>query len=162
MESTNRFSQNELQSWGIALMRVMVGVVFLAHGAQKLFGFGIPGTAGFFAHAGLPFPMLSAVLSIGAEFLGGLALILGLFTRPAAAVLAINMAVAVLAVHLKNGFFLPTGFEYALTMLVANVALVLTGAGAFALDNVVHAAPRSWHHGPTPAPLRGQIQPFRP
>src|SRR5579872_6832592 len=100
METTNRYSQSEFQSWGIALMRVMVGVVFLAHGAQKLFVYGIPGTAGFFAHAGIPFPMVSAVLSIGAEFLGGLFLILGLFTRPAAAVLVINMAVAVFAVHL--------------------------------------------------------------
>ena len=89
METTNRFSQSELQSWGIALLRVVVGVVFLAHGAQKLFVYGIPGTAGFLGHAGIPFPMLSAVLTIGAEFLGGLFLLLGLFTRPAAAFLAI-------------------------------------------------------------------------
>src|SRR5215471_8700150 len=107
MESTKRFSQAELQSCGIAALRIMVGVVFLAHGSQKLFAFGIPGTAGFFAQAGLPMPMVSAVLAIAAEFLGGIALILGLFTRPAAAVLAFNMAVAVLAVHLKGGFFLP-------------------------------------------------------
>src|SRR5579871_4066623 len=148
MEKTNR-------SVGIAVLRIMVGVVFLTHGLQKLLVFGIPGTAGFFAHAGLPMPMVSAVLSTAAETLGGLALILGLFTRPAAAVLAFNMAVAVCAVHLKNGFFLPTGFEYALTMLAANVALALTGAGAFALDNVVHAGLGHWRHGPTPAPLRG-------
>jgi putative oxidoreductase len=133
----------------------MVGMVFLTHGLQKLLIFGIHGTAGFFAHAGLPMPMVSAVLSTGAETLGGLALILGLFTRPAAAVLAFNMAVAFFAVHLKNGFFLPTGFEYALTMLVANIALVLTGAGAFALDNVVHSGLGHWRHGPAPAPLRG-------
>src|SRR5581483_1866627 len=155
MESTNRISQTELQSWGMATLRVVVGAVLMAHGAQKLFGFGIAGTAGFFAHAGLPVPLLSAVLSIGAEFLGGLLLIVGLFTRPAAAVIAFNMLVAVLVVHLKNGFFAPTGFEYPLTLMFANIALVLTGAGAFALDNVRHFASHSWHKGPTPAPLNG-------
>ena len=133
----------------------MVGVVFLAHGLQKLVMFGINGTAGFFAHAGLPMPMVSATLATGAEFLGGLALLLGLFTRPAAAILSFNMLVAVLAVHLKGGFFLPAGIEYALTLMVANIALILTGAGAFALDNVVHTEPASWRHAPTPAPLRG-------
>ena len=148
---TKRYTQSELQSFGIAALRVMVGVVLLAHGLQKLLMFGFAGTAGFFAHAGIPLPMLSAVLSIGAEFLGGLALILGLFTRPAAAILAFNMTVAVLAVHLKGGFFLPAGFEYALTLLVANMALVLTGAGAFAIDNVVHATRGAWNQTPTPA-----------
>jgi putative oxidoreductase len=150
-----RMSESELQSWGIALLRVMVGAVLLAHGSQKLLSFGIAGTAGFFAKASIPFPMLSAVLSIGAEFLGGLALVLGVFTRPVAAILAFNMAVAVFAVHLKNGFFLPTGFEYALTLLVANISLVLTGAGAFALGHVLHTSQTPWRHGPTPAPLRG-------
>jgi putative oxidoreductase len=154
METTKRSTPGELQSYGIAALRVMVGVVFLAHGLQKLLMFGIGGTAGFFAHAGIPLPMLSAVLSIGAEFLGGLALILGLFTRPAASVLAFNMLVAVVAVHLKGGFFLPAGFEYALTMLVANVALVLTGAGAFALDHVVQPALHPWRHAPASTPLR--------
>jgi putative oxidoreductase len=155
MISTNRSTQTQLQSYGIAALRMMVGVVFLVHGLQKLLMFGINGTAGFFAHAGLPMPMVSAVLATGAEFLGGLALLLGLFTRPAAAVLSFNMLVAVLAVHLKGGFFLPAGFEYALTLMVANIALILTGAGAFALDNVVHTDPASWRHTPTPTPLRG-------
>jgi putative oxidoreductase len=135
MENTKR-TENELQGWGIAALRVMVGVVLMAHGLQKVLMFGVSGTAGFMAHAGIPLPMVSAVLSIGAETVGGLALILGLFTRPAAAILAFNMGVAVFVVHLKGGFFLPAGFEYALTLLVANVALALTGAGAFALDNV--------------------------
>jgi putative oxidoreductase len=150
-----RFTESELQGWGIAALRIGVGAVLMAHGGQKLLAFGIAGTAGFFAHAGIPFPMLSAVLSIGAEFLGGLALILGLFTRPAAAILAFNMAVAVFAVHLKGGFFLPAGVEYALTLLVANVSLVLTGPGAYALDHVVQLAFDPWRHGPTAAPLKG-------
>jgi putative oxidoreductase len=154
MENTKR-TENELQGWGIAALRVMVGVVLITHGLQKLLIFGVGGTAGVLAHFGIPVPMVSAVLSIGAETLGGLALILGLFTRPAAAILAFNMAVAVFVVHLKGGFFLPAGFEYALTLLVANVALALTGAGAFALDNVVHSAGGHWRQAPTAASLRG-------
>jgi putative oxidoreductase len=137
-----RLDEKQLQSWGIALLRVMVGAVLLAHGSQKLLVYGIDGTAGAFAKMGLPLPMLSAVLSVGAEFLGGLALVLGVFTRWAAAVLTINMAVAAFAVHLKNGFFLPAGAEYALTLLVANLALVLTGAGAFAVDRRADFSPR--------------------
>src|SRR5262245_21137053 len=144
METTKRLTQNEWQGTGIAIMRIMVGIVLMAHGLQKLLGFGVAGTAGFLGQAGIPFPMVSAVLLIGAESLGGLALILGLFTRPAAAILAFNMAVAVFAVHLKGGFFLPHGFEYAATLMVANIAFVLTGAGAYALDNVLHTTQQPW------------------
>lgn len=132
-----RLDETQLQSWGIAALRMTVGAVLLAHGAQKLFVYGIGGTAGVLGHLGIPLPMVSAVLSIGAEFLGGLLLLLGLATRWAAAVLVINMAVAVFAVHLPNGFFAPKGVEYPLTMLVANFSLALTGPGAFALDNVL-------------------------
>jgi putative oxidoreductase len=124
------------QSYGIAAVRMIVGIVFLVHGCQKLFVFGIPGVAGAFAKMGIPAPGLSAFLATMAEFLGGAALLAGLFTRLAAIPVAFNMLVAILAVHLKNGFFLPTGFEYALTMLVANCALMMTGPGAFALDNL--------------------------
>jgi putative oxidoreductase len=148
METPNRFNPAELQSWGIATLRITVGVILLVHGLQKLIAFGIPGTAGFFAHAGLPLPMLSAVLSIGAETLGGLALVLGLFTRPAAAVLTFNMFIAVVAVHLKNGFFAPTGFEYPFSLMMANAALVLAGTGAFALDNLVQRTHGAFRNGP--------------
>lgn len=123
------------KDWGIAAIRIIVGIVFLVHGSQKLFVFGIGGMAGFFAQGGFPLPMISAILVTFSEFLGGLALILGLFTRWAASPLAITMAVAVFGVHLKGGFFLPHGYEFALTLLVANIGLILTGSGAFALDN---------------------------
>jgi putative oxidoreductase len=136
-----RVDENELQGWGIALLRIVVGAVLLAHGSQKFLVYGVGGTAGAFAHIGLPVPMLSAVFSMGAEFLGGLALVLGFGARWAAAVLAINMAVAVFGVHLKGGFFLPSGMEYAFTLFAANLALVLTGPGAFALDNLAGTAP---------------------
>jgi len=125
-------STTEKQSWGVTLLRWFVGIVFLAHGSQKLFVYGIHGFAGFLAHLGLP-AFLSPVI-IAIEFLGGLALLLGIGTRTAAAAIAINMLGAVLAVHLKNGFFLPNGFEYAFSMLGASLALVLAGPGAASLD----------------------------
>jgi putative oxidoreductase len=125
------------KDFGIAAIRVMVGVVFLAHGLMKLFSFGIAGTAGFFAQQGIPLPLISAVLAISAETLGGLALILGLGTRLVSVPLAFTMLVAITNVHLKGGFFLPNGCEYALTMLVASVGLGLTGSGAFALESLV-------------------------
>lgn len=124
------------QGWGVALLRVTVGVVFLAHGSQKLFVFGITGFAGFLARTGIPAPMLSAAVVSLVEFGGGLALLLGLFTRWAAFPLAINMLVAVLTVHLPGGFFLPGGVEFALTLLAANLALLFLGGGAASLDGL--------------------------
>ncbi len=70
------------------------------------------------------------------EFFGGIALILGVATRLAALAIAIDMAVAILAVHFKNGFFMPTGYEYAFTLLGANICLILTGAGSFSVDGL--------------------------
>lgn len=128
---------NNTKSWGTTLIRLAVGTVFLAHGAQKLFVFHFAGVTQFFTQAGIPLPALSAVVVTLVEFFGGLALILGLGTRIAAALLAVNMLGAIAFVHFKGGFFLPAGAEYAFTMLFANVAIVLNGAGALALDNVI-------------------------
>lgn len=125
------------KDYGIAAIRVMVGTVFLAHGLQKLFGMGVSGLSGFLAQLGVPLPALSASLAIGAEVLGGAALILGLGTRLASLPLAFTMFIAVTTVHLSGGFFLPAGYEYALTMLVASLGLGLTGSGAFALDGLL-------------------------
>jgi len=122
---------------GIAALRMMVGVVFIAHGYQKLFVYGLAQVSGMFGHMGIPLPGVAGPLVTFVELLGGLALFFGLGTRWAAILLAINMAVAVLAVHAKNGFFLPTGCEYALTLLVANVALALAGPGVCAVDNLI-------------------------
>jgi putative oxidoreductase len=137
---------------GITLFRIVVGSVFLVHGSQKLFVYGINGVAGTFAQIGIPFPLASACLATFAEFFGGLAILLGLFTRLAAIPVAFTMLVAIATVHGKNGFFLPNGYEYALTLLVANIALTIAGGGAFALDNLVRA-PRLLK-GETAQPVR--------
>ena len=127
----------QIQGWGITALRVVVGIVFLMHGGQKLFVWGFGGVAGFLGQVGIPVPMLAAVIVTMAELLGGLALLLGLFTRWAAIPLAINMAVAILTVHLRAGFFLPDGFEFALTLLAANVALALLGSGEASVDRLL-------------------------
>ena len=126
-----------LESWGITILRVVVGIVFLAHGGQKLFVWGFGNVAGFFAQVGIPAPMLTAVVVTMVEFLGGLALLLGLFTRWAAIPLAVNMLGAFLTVHAKGGFFLPNGFEFVLTLLAANVALGFLGSGAASVDGLL-------------------------
>ena len=123
----------KLQDWGVTLLRVAVGIIFLMHGGQKLFVYGLQGFEGALAHIGLPTFLAPIVMAI--EFLGGAALVLGLGTRIAAAAIALNMLGAIFFIHLKNGFFLPNGFEYAFAMFASNAALVLTGAGAAAIDN---------------------------
>ncbi len=120
---------------GFAVLRVVLGIVFLVHGAQKVFVFGHPGVTGMLTKFGIPAPGVASIVVMAVEFLGGLALILGLFTRLAAALLAIDMLVALLVVHLKNGFFVPMGVEFVLTLLGGLLALVLAGSGALSLDN---------------------------
>jgi putative oxidoreductase len=114
-------------NWGLVPLRLVVGLVFIVHGAQKLFVFGIGGAAGFMAKVGIPLPYVAAVVVTAVELLGGLALVLGLGTRLAAALLAIEMVVALLTVRLKLGFV--SGYEFELTLLAANLSLVLLGAG---------------------------------
>ena len=129
--------KTDLKDQGIALLRIVIGGVFVAHGAQKLFAIGIPGLAGFMGQIGVPLPLVSAVLVTAAEFLGGLALVAGLFTRWAALPIAFSMLVAAAAVHLKAGFFLPGGVEYVLTLFAATVGLSLTGSGAYSIDRLL-------------------------
>ena len=123
--------------WGITILRGVVGVIFLAHGGQKLFIWGFGNVAVFLAKIGVPAPLLAAVVVTLVEFLGGLTLILGLYTRWAAALLAFDMLVAILTVHLRGGFFLPNGFEFALTLLGASLALVLLGSGEASVEGLL-------------------------
>lgn len=124
------------------VLRVPVGIILAAHGAQKLFGwfggYGLGGTGQWMASIGLEPGYWMALLAGSAEFFGGLALVLGLLTRPAAAVSAFTMLVAIFSVHFEHGLFLSNnGYEYALALFAATVALTIQGAGSYAADNVI-------------------------
>lgn len=124
-------------------LRVGAGVIFAAHGAQKLFGwfggYGLEGTAGWLDSIGLGPGLLMAALSGGAEFFGGLLLIAGFMVRPAASALAFTMLVAIFSVHFSNGLFMANnGYEFALALLAISVALILRGAGSLSVDQRLH------------------------
>ena len=125
------------QSCGLTVLRVVVGIVFLVHGGQKLFIWGFHGVAGFLGGLGIPFPIFSGVVLTLVELLAGAALVLGLLTRWAALLLALEMLVAILTFHLKHGFFVPAGVEYPLMLLTANVTLLLSGPGAASVDGLI-------------------------
>lgn len=124
------------------VLRVPTGIILAAHGAQKLFGwfggYGLEGTGQWMASIGLQPGFLMALLAGSAEFFGGLALLLGLLTRPAAIVSAITMLVALFSVHIGNGLFMSNnGYEYALTLFAISIALAIQGGGKLALDSAL-------------------------
>ncbi len=122
---------------GLLLIRVMVGIVGIFHGAQKLFGafggHGIKGTAGFFEQTNIPFPTASVVLAGSAEFFGGLLVAVGLFSRIGALFFAFTMLVASFVVHGKAFSAQNGGMEYPLTLAVVLIGLFFTGPGRYAL-----------------------------
>lgn len=122
-----------LRSWGLTLLRVVVGVIFVMHGWMKL-SMGFHNVAGFLGSLGIALPTLAAVVLTIVEFVGGIALILGVLTRYVATLLAIDMLVALIVVHIKNGFFSPKGIEFPLLLLVANINLILAGGGALSVS----------------------------
>src|SRR5437016_231428 len=133
-----------------AILRLVLGVVFFAHGAQKMLGwfggYGFSGTMGFFTGT-MHIPTPLAFLAIAAEFFGGLGLILGFLTRIAAFGITVNMVVAIATVHSAFGFFMNwsgtqkgEGIEYHLLTLAITAFLMIRGAGAFSVDRVLAVA----------------------
>jgi len=123
------------------ILRIMLGVVFVPHGLQKIMGFG--GTMDFFT-ATLGIPAIFAFLAIMAEFLGSWGLITGLLTRVAAFGITVNMIVAVYMLHWQNGFYMNwsgkqpgEGFEYHLLVIAIGIALVIRGGGKWSIDRVI-------------------------
>ncbi|OGC85616.1 MAG: hypothetical protein A2142_02015 [candidate division Zixibacteria bacterium RBG_16_48_11] len=122
--------------WGLLFLRLGLGVVFLAHGSQKLFSFGLAGVSGFLSSQGYPLAGLFAAILILTEFGGGILVLLGLLTRLATFLIMLVMAVAIFTVHLSHGFFLPQGMEQAFALFFMALALVLCGGGRFSLDTM--------------------------
>ncbi len=130
----------KVQGWGLAILRVVVGIVFFVHGFQKLFLMGFGGVADMMGGFGVPASGLFAVVVTLVELLGGIALILGSATRLAAVLLAVDMLVATLMVHLPNGFSVQnSGYEFTLVLLATSVALAVAGPGEAALDRLLAA-----------------------
>lgn len=143
-----------------AILRLVLGVVFFAHGAQMMLGwfggFGLSGTMGFFTGT-MHIPAPLAFLAIAAQFFGGLGLLAGLLTRVAALGIAATILVAIATVHLTFGFFMNwygtqkgEGFEYHLLVLAITLFLMVRGAGAFSIDRAIASAS---HRAPAPSPV---------
>jgi putative oxidoreductase len=136
-------------STSLLIVRVVLGVIFFAHGGQKVFGwFGGPGLRGVVSYfkqsLGVPAPL--SVLAALTEFFGGLAMIVGLLVRPAAVGLIVVMLVAIATVHWRHGFFLNWslepgkghGFEMNLALIGMALAVLVGGGGALSIDRLIH------------------------
>ena len=128
--------------YGLTILRIFVGIIFAAHGSQKLFGLfgggGLAGTAQYMESLGLTPGHLMAILSGGTEFFGGLALIIGLLVRPAALGLTFLSLVAIFTVHISHGLFMANGgYEFALALLGGSLAVMIEGAGKLSVDRAI-------------------------
>ncbi|AAN56317.1 DoxX family protein [Shewanella oneidensis MR-1] len=123
-------------------LRIPIGIILMAHGAQKLFGwfggYGLEGTGQWMASIGLTPGYLMALMAGSSEFFGGLLIIIGLLTRPTALVLSFTMVVAIFSVHIGNGLFLSNnGYEFGLALFAATLSLTISGAGKLSADNLL-------------------------
>lgn len=128
--------------WSTLALRIPAGIIFAAHGSQKLFGwfggYGLEGTGQWLESIGLAPGYLLALLAGSVEFFGGLALILGVLVRPVAAALAFAMIVAIFSAHIDKGLFVANnGYEFALALLAIAAALAMAGAGRGSIDEVL-------------------------
>ncbi len=126
----------------LLIIRLTLGIIFFAHGGQKLFGLfggsGIQGTVEAFTNMEIMLPALTARLVAFIEFFGGIALILGFFTREASILIILVMLGAIWTVHWQNGFFITNdGFEYNFVLIGACLALLFSGGGAASIDSIV-------------------------
>lgn len=128
--------------YGLTVLRIVLGIIFMTHGAQKAFGMfgggGLSGTAKFMASLGLEPASLMAFLAAYGEFGGGLLLVVGAFARFGAFLTAVVSLVAMLSVHISKGFFMSTGgIEFTLMLLAASVAVMIAGAGKLSVDEKI-------------------------
>lgn len=126
--------------WGLVPIRIAVGIVFLMHGGQKAFVFGLSGTADIMDKLGLPVAVLCAAVVIVVELVGGLSILFGAFTRLFGALLAFEMVVAIIVARLHGGFFAPYGYEFEMTLLAACITFALTGPGPVSVERLWHGS----------------------
>lgn len=140
-----RFERSSrLEKWGPTVLRVVVGIMFLMYGWDKFFGLGREVWEGIFDAQGIPAASLAVVLVGSVEIVAGAGLVLGLLTRWAAALLTIDMVVAVLVVGLDGGFWVwNNGVSFPLSLLAATASLMLLGAGEASLDRTASGIRRS-------------------
>ena len=124
---------------GLLIIRLVVGLLFVGHGAQKLFGWfgghGLKGTGGWFESIGMKPGVKIALLAGLAELIGGILFVLGFLTPLAGIIIAGTMVMAIVKVHGPNGLWATdNGYEYNLTLLIVAIGVALTGPGQYALD----------------------------
>ncbi|WKW13407.1 DoxX family protein [Pseudogemmatithrix spongiicola] len=134
-----RSSTDSRHDAALAALRVAIGGIFAAHGAQKLFVYGIDGVTGAFGGMGIPMPGITGPLTGVVELLAGLALVVGLMTRLAGLGLAVIMLGAIGMVHIGAGFWAPNGVEFPLALMAGATTIALAGAGRFSLDAAIAA-----------------------
>ena len=138
---------DQYADYGPLVLRIVLAVVFIAHGYQKLFGMGIDAVGGMFASLGIPLPLVMAWIVALVEFGGGILLLLGFFTRYVSMLLAIIMVVAIVKVKLAIGLIAPMGSSMAgaeldLALLAGAIALTLLGPGAWSGEHMLFK--REW------------------